>query len=102
MRYEIEYDKRAFDRIPEGLPPQVIASIDEALAELAEHPTQVSRSPVFPYPPRGQLFQHHCDHAGMRHRFGVFFHYSQDETRLLVWRVTYDCQPWPEEPKRPG
>jgi hypothetical protein len=99
--YKIKYGPGAFDRLPARLPAEVLESLDDAFRRLAESPTQCSRPAVFPYPPRGQVFHHHCDHQGIRHWFVVFFHYGQDETTLDVFAITHDCQPWQLPPDQP-
>jgi hypothetical protein len=101
MCYELEYSPEAFERLPASLPTQVVESLRDALDALAQSPTSLSRPTVLPYAPRGQLFHHHCDHQGTRHRFAVFFFFSQDETRLRIFAILYDSQPWQPKGEKP-
>lgn len=101
MSYELEFGPKAFDRLPRSLPAEVLQSFNNALDALARSPTTLSRPAVFPYPPRGQVFHHHCDFEGTRYYFAVFFYISQDERRLQVFTITFDSQPWQPRGDKP-
>jgi hypothetical protein len=94
MPYEILYAEGALDRVKAAnLPDPVIDALDAAMHALAESPTRASRPTVFPYPPKGQMYHFHHDHAGIRYYFNVFFWYMADEQSLKVFAVTVATLP---------
>ena len=89
MPYEILYGEGALDRVQAAnLPGPVIDALDAAMTALADNPARLSRSTVFPYPPKGQMYPFHHDYAGTRYYFNVFFWYMADEQTLKVFDVT--------------
>ena len=87
MSYVVEKAEGAFSRLV-GLPPEVLQKIDAALSELAASPLELGKKASFPYPPRGQMYPFHCDHAGVRYYFVAFYYFGDDERTLRVYDVT--------------
>jgi hypothetical protein len=87
MSYAVITTEGALSRLV-GLPREVLDRLSDALGKLGDSPQTLGRKAVFPYPPKGQIYPFHCDHAGVRYYFVAFYYFGQDEKTLLVYDVT--------------
>jgi hypothetical protein len=90
MEYEIYLTSKAESEF-NALPVWLQGIVESHLLELAKSPSALSRRVVSPpYPPGGMMYEFsHGPIDGTLHRFAVFFRYSQDETRLVVFAIGY-------------
>jgi hypothetical protein len=69
------------------VPAPVLADLREALRELAQSPTTLSRPSRMPFVPGEQCFERSFILPPYRYFFHVSFKFSQDETTILIAHI---------------
>lgn len=86
MSYLLETTDQA-DADLDALDAQLRAAVLRRLFEFAKHPGSGGSTPTRAPYPAGQLVQFTFTSQGESWWAGIVFHYSQDETRLIIDRV---------------
>jgi hypothetical protein len=97
MEYEVVLLQKA-ERQLSSFPEWLREAVESDLGDLSRSPSTFARTVVSPpYPPGGMVSEFdHGPIAGTLHHIAVFFHYSQDETRLIVSAIGHTRLAVPE------
>lgn len=97
MEYDIVLLLKA-ERHLNSLPVWLQGVVESRLGDLSKSPASCARAVASPpYPPGGMVFEFdHGPIGNTLHHIAIFFHYSQDETKLIVGAIGHTALATPE------